>query len=523
MSSNRKRHRHDPTPGSSLDQDRRSSQNANHSLYQVSQHPASSPDLDHRRINQESPAGKQPVFASYIDTPNLPSKVKLLCEIIANTPSLEVDRVLDDTGIRVSTEDVEDVLKLSYAHPAAAVKFFRWSGYQLNDRHSPYAWNLVIDMLGKHCLFDAMWDAIKSMKNEGLLSLATFASVFGSYVMADKVKGALLAFEVMEHYGCSADIVALNSLFSAICRDGKTIDAKNYLNAVKNKIKPDVDTYAILLEGWEKEQDGVNARRTFDDMVDEIGWDPNNVPAYDSFLSALLKGSGGLQEAMRFFEILKGKGCYPGIRFFKAALSECALNGIIKAAIVLWDSMSVQQDCKPDTELYNSMIYLYSQIEDADLAKRMLDEMIFNGVFPDSQSYNILFKFLLESMKLKEAQPIFTEMVKNECVPTHANCCLAIRMFVGGGDPYTAIKVWKCMLENYDFDLVEAGNILVGGLRDHNRVPEAVKYADDMLDRGISLSSATMARLRQGLAKAGKGAVYDELLKKWKLQEVSCS
>ncbi|KAI7747813.1 hypothetical protein M8C21_005349, partial [Ambrosia artemisiifolia] len=34
------------------------------------------------------------------------------------------------TKIIVSTEDVEDVLKLSYSHPAAAVKFFRWSGYQ---------------------------------------------------------------------------------------------------------------------------------------------------------------------------------------------------------------------------------------------------------------------------------------------------------------------------------------------------------------------------------------------------------
>ncbi|KAJ0843805.1 putative 3-isopropylmalate dehydrogenase [Helianthus annuus] len=46
-----------------------------------------------------------------------------------------------------------------------------------------------------------------------------------------------------------------------------------------------------------------------------------------------------------------------------------------------------------------------------------------------------------------------------------------------------------------------------------------IKYADDMLDQGIKLASTTLARLRQGLAKAGKGSVYDELLKKWKLQE----
>ncbi|MFS8010672.1 putative tetratricopeptide-like helical domain superfamily [Helianthus anomalus] len=496
------------------DQDRRSNQNRDHSR---------SPDPNRNRVKHQSPKGKQPVFASYIDTPNLPPKVKILCEIIANTPSLELDRSLDDTAIRVSTEDVEDVLKLSYSYPAAAVKFFRWAGYQLDDRHSPYAWNLIIDMLGKHCLFDAMWDAIKSMKQEGMLSLATFASVFGSYVMADKVKDAVAAFGVMEQYGCVADVVALNSLFSAICRDGKTVDARDFLNTVRSRIKPDADTYAILLEGWEKEQDAVNARETFDEMVFQTGWDPNNFYAYDSFLNALLNGSGGLKEAMKFFVILKGKKCYPGIRFFKAALKECAMIGDVKAGKLLWDYMSVQNNCKPDVELYNSIIYLYTFDQDADLARRTLDEMVFKGVFPDSESYNILFQFLIKNRNFREAQQIFTEMVKNEFVPTHASCSLAVGVFIEAGVPYIAIRVWKCLIENYDYDLEEAGNVLVGGLRDLNRVPEAVKYADDMLDRGIKLASTTLARLRQGLAKAGKGSVYDELLKKWKLQEVSCS
>ncbi|XP_076949940.1 pentatricopeptide repeat-containing protein At5g15010, mitochondrial-like [Bidens hawaiensis] len=502
MANNRKRHRRDPSP---------------------SPPPYSSPDPNHHQTHPDSPPANPPVFASYTETPNLPIKVKTLCEIVANTPSLQIDRSLDETGIRVSTEDVEDVLKLSYAHPAAAVKFFRWSGYQLKDRHSPYAWNLIIDMLGKHCLFDAMWDAIKSMKNEGLLSLATFASVFGSYVIAGKVNDALLAFEVMEQYGCPANIVALNSLFSAICRDGKTVDAKGFLKFVRKKIKPDADTYAILLEGWEKEQDVVNARETFDEMVYEIGWDPNNFPAYDSFLNTLLKGSDGLHEAMKVFEALKVKGCYPGIRFFKDAINECAMVSDVKAGKLLWDSMSVLGDCKPDLEMYNSMIYLCSFDGEVDLARSMLDEMVFNGVFPDSQTYNVLFQYLVKGKKVREAQQIFTEMVKNEFVPAHTGCCLAVGLFIEGGDPYTAIKVWKCLIENYDFDLEETGNILVGGLRDLNRVPEAVKYAYDMLDRGLKFSAVTLARLRQGLAKAGKGAVYDDLLKKWELQTVSCS
>ncbi|GJS33151.1 pentatricopeptide repeat-containing protein [Tanacetum coccineum] len=129
-----------------------------------------------------------PIFPSHTTVPNLPVKIKLLCDIIATTPSADIDKTLNDTGIIVTTENVEDVLKLCYSYPSPAVKFFRWSGYQLNDQHSPYSWNLVIDMLGKNCFFDAMWDAINSMMKEDLLSLATFASVFASYVLAGEVE-----------------------------------------------------------------------------------------------------------------------------------------------------------------------------------------------------------------------------------------------------------------------------------------------------------------------------------------------
>lgn len=470
----------------------------------------------------DSPAGKhkvgkRPTFASYLDTPNLPPKVKLLCEIIANTPSLSIEKVLDDTGVRIFQEDVEQVLKLSYGFAGPSVKFFRWAGYQLNDSHSPYSWNLVVDLLGKNSLFDAMWDAIKSMKKEGLLSLATFASVFSSYVIADRVPEAIMTFEVMEQYGCPCDIVALNSLISAICRDGKAAEARDFLDDAKGKIRLDADTYAILLEGWENEKDVNSARRTFGEMVLDIGWDPNNVPAYDSYLSTLLKGPDGMREAFRIFDTMQSRGCCPGIKFLKVALKECVRKGDAKAAELLWEAMVDRNKCEADTEMYNSMIALHCYVNDIDLAMGLMDRMVYNGAFPDGQSYNVLLHFLIKSKRLKEASPLFIEMTQNECVPTHENCNSAIRVYVDSGDLYTAIKIWKCMIENYDSELDEAGNMLIVGLRDRKRLPEAVKYAEDMIDRKIKLNSSTLSKLKQGLSKAGKEPVYDQLLRKWKL------
>ncbi|KAL5745137.1 hypothetical protein ACOSP7_026283 [Xanthoceras sorbifolium] len=481
-----------------------------------------SPDPNNKKLHRSNPQPPQeqpnhpnrlPVFTSYLQVPNLPPTIKQLCEIVANTPSLTVERVLEGTGIRVSQEIVEQVLKHSYAYPGPAVKFFRWSAYQLNERQSPYAWNLVVDLLGKNSLFDAMWDAIKSMKREGLLSLATFASVFSSYIVHGRVQDAIRAFEVMEQYGCRRDIVALNSLLSAICRDGKAIDAVDFLRVVKFSIRPDADSYAILLEGLENEGNVVGSRQTFAEMVAEIGWDPRNVPAYDSFLSTLLKGHGGVHEAVDSFKMLSDKRCYPGMKFFQLALEECLKTYDVRAAEFIWESMVGGIGLRPDTQMYNSMITIHCYSNNTDIAIKLLDEMVYNGVFPDVHTYNVLFQFLIKARKLRKASVLFNEMIRNEFVPSRDNCDMAVRIYIGTGDPYMAIKVWKCMFDNHHSNLADTGNILVHGLCDMDMLPEAVKYAEGMIERGIELTSS-LSKLKQRLTEARKVYMYDELLRK---------
>ncbi|KAJ6290723.1 hypothetical protein OIU78_026464 [Salix suchowensis] len=371
-------------------------------------------DLIRKRHHHHSPSSssttKKPSFQSYHEAPNLPPSIKLLCEIIANTPSHNVESVLDATVIRVKQTDVEQVLKLSYSSPGSAVKFFRWAGLQLNDKHSPYSWNLVVDLLGKNSMFDAMWGAIKSMKRENLVSLATFASVFSSYVIVDRVKEAIMTFEVMDQYGCPRDVFALNSLLSAICRDGRTFDAVEFLHVAKTRILPDADSYAILLEGWEKEMNAASAKKTFADM---------------------------------------DRGCLPGVKFFRLALEECLKCNDIRAAMLIWETLVYE--------------------------------------------------------KLKEASLVFNEMIKNEFFPNKTNCNAAIKAYMDSKEPYMAIKVWKCMMENYgESDLEEAGNMLVVELRYHHMVPEAVKYAEVMIEKGIKLTSSSLSKLKQMLGEEKK-------------------
>ncbi|GJM86615.1 hypothetical protein PR202_ga02492 [Eleusine coracana subsp. coracana] len=471
-----------------------------------------------------SPAAKRardpsaPSFPTYKDAPDLPPKIRLLCEILASNAA-DVEAALDDADVRVTTADVEQVLRFSYAHARASVAFFRWAGHRhLGHEHSPYAWNLVVDILGKNRLFDPMWDTVASMRSQGLLSLATFASVFSSLAAAPG-SSPLKAFVDMPRYGMDRDTPALNSLLSALCRANRLDDARAVIPVARAEAgtRPDADSYAILLEGCEAAADPRVAREVFDEMVRSIGFDPGNVPAYDSFLTTLVSSDSpnALPEAMEYLALLRRRGCSPGERFFRAALVAHLKARELHGAMALWNDFVGRLGIVPDMEMYNTMIMLQGSLGHSAEVIVYLDDMAFNGVFPDTGTYNVVLQFLLKGKKYREAAAVFSEMVKNECWPNEENCSRALCTFLDTRNWDMGMKVWKCMVENGLPPLEECANMLVSKMKDV-RLPEACKLAEDMIDLGIKLNSATLTKLKQSLQRIKKVEIHDHLLRKWK-------
>ena len=105
-------------------------------------------------------------------------------------------------------------------------------------------------------------------------------------------------------------------------------------------------------------------------------------------------------------------------------------------------------------------------------------------------------------------------MVKNECWPNEGNCSLALRLFLDARYWETGIRVRSCVVENGLPPLEECGNMLVSKLK-YDMLPKACKYVEDMVDRGIKLTSSTLSELKLCLQKIKKGDIYDDLPRKW--------
>ena len=139
---------------------------------------------------------KEPRLSSLQYPPMTPIE-NIVSSILKKPPAIGIESALNELRLEVSVQFVDDVLKLSYGAGMEALRFFRWDGWNFDKKHNPTAWNL----LGKDKLFDAMWDCIKVMKNEGIVSMETIFCVFRNYVQAHKVDEVIMTFEVMENYG----------------------------------------------------------------------------------------------------------------------------------------------------------------------------------------------------------------------------------------------------------------------------------------------------------------------------------
>ncbi|CAN6276320.1 unnamed protein product [Urochloa humidicola] len=439
--------------------------------------------------------------------------------IIGSVPTGEVEASLSTEGIAPTAEVAELVLKsrACYSRPKSAVRFFRWAA--LSVTHTPYAWNLLVDILGKAAMFEPMWDAIRSMNQEGgggLVSVATFASVFTSYCARGNFKDAAAAFDVMGRYGLKPDAVALNSLLSAICRvEGGAEAAREVFERTKAAVPPDADTFAILLEAWEKEGNAERAKSTFGEMVLCVGWDAANVPAYDSLLSTLVR-SGQVDEALKFLQLMRSRGCFPGINFFANAMDILARKGDYANGIAIWHIMVSESGLVPNFSMYNSMIALCCNVGNLDYALGMLDEMPLNGVFANSVTYNVILEGFIKHCKAREAESFLKEMSKNEQLPTASNCAAAISLFFKEFNPSAAINVWHCVVEHDIAPAEDSARELIAGLLDFGRLAEVKKHADEMIGMRVELSQSTIDKMKRAFIKADKHQSYDHIARRLK-------
>lgn len=448
-------------------------------------------------------------YSSSDPTSEILDMTKRICKIMMSSPAVTLDTALNQSGIRVSPEIVELVLKRFENAGMVAYRFFEWAEKQRSYTHSVRAYHTMIESLAKIRQYQIMWDLVNAMRSKRMLNVETFCIVMRKYARAKKVEEAIYTFNIMDKYDVPPNLAAFNGLLSALCKSKNVRKAQEIFDSMKDRFVPDSKTYSILLEGWGKAPNLPKAREIFREMGD-MGCSPDIV-TYGIMVDILCK-VGRVDEALGIVKEMDSTVCKPTSFIYSVLVHTYGIENRIEDAVHTFLEME-KNGVQVDVAAYNALIGAFCKVNKFKNVYRVLNEMNCNRVTANSRTCNIILNSLIGCGETDEAFKVFRRMIR-VCEPDADTYTMMIKMFCERDDLEMALKVWKYMKSKRFIPSMHTFSVLINGLCEKGDVTQACVFLEEMIEKGIRPSGATFGRLRQLLLKEGREDVLKFLQEK---------
>ncbi|XP_050228371.1 pentatricopeptide repeat-containing protein At5g47360 [Mercurialis annua] len=116
------------------------------------------------------------------------------------------------------------------------------------------------------------------------------------------------------------------------------------------------------------------------------------------------------------FEAYRVENCVVNIKIFKVVLNLCKEGKLANEALLVLRKM-LEFNIYADGNAYTTVIRLFCDKGDMDMAQTLMREMSLNGLYPDMITYVLMIKGFCDVGRLEEACRLFKEMKGHGCVP----------------------------------------------------------------------------------------------------------
>lgn len=429
-----------------------------------------------------------------------------LCKIMMSCPKLGLDTELDQSGIRISSEMLDDALKRFENAGMLAYRLFEWAGKQHNYEHSTRSYHTMIESLAKIRQYQIMWDLVNKMKTKGMLNIETFCIIMRKYARAQKVEEAVYTFNIMNKFDVPSNLAAFNGLLSALCKSKNVRKAQEIFDSKKHEFVPDLKTYSILIEGWGRAPNLPKAREVYREMI-EVGCNADIV-TYGIMVDILCK-AGRVDEAVEIVKEMEFSGCRPTSFIYSVLVHTYGLENQIEDAIDTFLEME-KNGVEADVAVYNSLISAFCKVNKFKNIYRVLNDMQLKGVTPNARTCNIILSGLIARGETDDAFKVFRRMLKI-FDPDADTYTMMIKMFCERNELKMAHKVWKYMKRKQFVPGMHTFSAFINGLCDNADVSKACVLMEEMIEKGMRPGRMTFEKLRQLLLKEGREDVLEFL------------
>ncbi|KAK4482142.1 hypothetical protein RD792_009283 [Penstemon davidsonii] len=410
-------------------------------------------------------------------------EVDRVCRVIDETFAFDrnMEAVLDECGVNLSHDLVLAVLERFKHARKPAFRFFYWASDRPNFAHDSSTYNAIMSILGKTRQFETMVSVLEEMGEKGLLTIETFTTCIKAFASAKERKKAVGIFDLMKKYKYKVDLETINCLLDALGREKLGKEAQNLFEKLEHKFTPDLRTYTILLNGWCKIKNLMEAGKTWNTMIDN-GFKPDIV-AHNIMLEGLLK-SQKRSDAIKLFEVMKSKGPFPNTRSYTILIRNLCKHGKMSEAFEYFNYM-LKSECAPDAAMYTCLMIGFANQKKMEVVYNLMKDMKEKGCPPDGRTYNAMIKMMTNRHMPDDAVKVYKKMVQSKIQPTIHTFNMIMKSYFIAKNYEMGCEVWEEMKRKGCCPDENAYTVLIGGLIRQGRSIEACKYLEEMMDKGM--------------------------------------
>ncbi|GAB4841766.1 hypothetical protein Ancab_022488 [Ancistrocladus abbreviatus] len=443
-----------------------------------------------------------------------PKEVDRVSKVIEELFALDrnMEAVLDECGIHLTRDLVVGVLQRFKHARKPAFRFFCWAGQRPGFSHDSRSYNAMMMILGKTRQFETMVSLLDEMGEKGLLTMETFIIAIQAFAGAKERKKAVGIFELMKKHKFKVGVETINCLLDSLGREKLGKEAQALFDKLKGRFTPNLHSYSVLLNGWCRVKNLMEAGRIWNEMIDH-GFKPDIV-AHNTMLEGLLKAKRR-SDAIKLFEVMKAKGPTPNVRSYTILIRDLCKQNKMTEAVECFDEMT-NLSCEPDAAAYTCLITGFGNQRKMDKVYGLLKEMKEKGCSPDARTYNALIKLLTNRRMADDAVRIYQKMIQNGIQPTIHTYNMMMKSYFFTGNYEMGCAVWAEMACKGCCPDDNSYTVLIGGLIRQGRSEEACKYLEVMIEKGMKVPQLDYNKFAADFSRAGRPNILEELAQKMK-------
>ncbi|KAK2970285.1 hypothetical protein RJ640_021747 [Escallonia rubra] len=441
-------------------------------------------------------------------------EVNRVCKVVEELFVLDrnMEAVLSGCGVNLTLDLVVDVLDRFKHARRPAFRFFCWAGEQPGFEHGSRTYNKMMEILGKTRQFETMVAVLEEMGGKGLLTMETFEISMKAFTAAKERKKAVGIFELMKKYKYKVGVDNINYLLDSLGKAKLGKEAQILFERLKERFSPNLRTYTVLLNGWCRVKNLMEAGRVWNEMID-MGFKPDII-AHNTMFEGLLKGKKK-SDAIKLFEVMKAKGPSPNVRTYTILIRDLCKQRKMEEAVEYFEEM-LDSGCEPDAAIYTCLITGFGNLKKMDNVYGLLKEMKEKGCPPDGRIYNALIKLTTNRQMPNEAVSIYKRMIQSGIQPTVHTYNMLMKSYFQSQDYDMGYAVWEemkrkgCCPDDNSYIVFIGGNIRQG------RVVDACKYLEEMMEKGMKAPQLDYNKFAADFSRAGKPDILEELAQRMK-------